>query len=542
VIESLFSPLIGMIKRRQRSRLRKIMRGYRALKCSDHLDRIAVVKQALTEHTLNLTNKDFSPVVMGCKAGSGEDVVRQYLLIRVGGVNLNCALLAALGTQHGRVVFCLPKEWRDILDLHGFKVARYRSAILWQLYVLLLLFYGVAQIGRAMLAGMMLGKIAHENTKNYAYFSDLSQGNLPKKLNGKGSHDVISWYLQWVGRVKNLDEIRHNVSNAPPAAVDGISVLPCQRLLPDLAGWSAIIKYGRWGLQAAFVAGADCLRGRWWHSFLLNQAALAAQVRILPTEALAREYLFHNSGWMYRPLWTYEAEKRGSLITFYFYSTNCEAFKRSGEYPSLGYGWKGMTWCRYLVWDQYQADFVRRAVGESANISVVGPIWFQGSADAMPKIEKPGVAVFDVTPHRQSRYCTLGIEFEYYIPTTSTQFLEHVANVTSQLDTVMLWKGKRKIGSIAHPHYRHFAGRLAQRENVELIDSDISAQRVIESSCAVISLPFTSTALIARELGKPSCYYDPTGMVQKDDRAAHGIPVVTGVDELEQWLSMHIDL
>jgi len=49
--------------------------------------------------------------------------------------------------------------------------------------------------------------------------------------------------------------------------------------------------------------------------------------------------------------------------------------------------------------------------------------------------------------------------------------------------------------------------------------------------------PFTSTALIARELGKPSIYYDPFGICEKDDRAAHGIPILSGQKELQDWLS-----
>jgi len=67
------------------------------------------------------------------------------------------------------------------------------------------------------------------------------------------------------------------------------------------------------------------------------------------------------------------------------------------------------------------------------------------------------------------------------------------------------------------------------------VDPDISAYRVIEASTAVISMPFTSTALIARELGKPSCYYDPTDMIQKDDRAGHGIDIISGPEELRKW-------
>ncbi len=68
------------------------------------------------------------------------------------------------------------------------------------------------------------------------------------------------------------------------------------------------------------------------------------------------------------------------------------------------------------------------------------------------------------------------------------------------------------------------------------VDPDTSAYKLIEKCSAVISMPFTSTALIARELGKPSCFYDPTGLIQRDDRASHGIPIMIGRDELQAWL------
>jgi polysaccharide biosynthesis PFTS motif protein len=295
------------------------------------------------------------------------------------------------------------------------------------------------------------------------------------------------------------------------------------------------MRFIAWSIGAILIATWDLLRGRWWHALLLNQAALAAQVRIQNPERLAKDYLFHNSGWIYRPLWTYEAEKRGSRITFYFYSTNCEGFKRTEGYPPLFYGYHAMNWPHYLVWDEYQADFVRRAVGEAANISVGGSICFSTSAEEMPAFSGRGVAVFDVTPHRSSRYQTLGADFEFYTPATCIPFLHDIQQATEDAGYRMLWKGKRKIGSIAHPRYRIFTERLSEA-NVIILDPDLSANRVIEACSLVISMPFTSTALIARELGKPSCYYDPTGMVQKGDRAAHGIEIISGPEELKKWL------
>ena len=49
-------------------------------------------------------------------------------------------------------------------------------------------------------------------------------------------------------------------------------------------------------------------------------------------------------------------------------------------------------------------------------------------------------------------------------------------------------------------------------------------------------MPFTSTALIAKHEGRPSVYYDPSGIVQAGDRAAHGIPILVGIDELQEWV------
>jgi polysaccharide biosynthesis PFTS motif protein len=517
------------------------MRGYRRLKQSGQLARIATVKEALTERPLGLGREHFSSVVMGRGVAYGEIVVRQYLLVRVGWVNLNRALLLVLSKKRGRVVFPLPKEWRSILAENDFEVAHFRSSLLWQLYVCAIFLFGALQICKIAFSGFSAGKSAHHKQKRHVFFVDLGPGNLPQNDGGSQSHDVISWYLQWHGRYQDIEAIHHSVANSSSAIVSNIEILPQKGALPPLAKWESVSTYLFWGVCATVIAAADCLRGRWWHALLLNQAALAAQVRNVSPDSLAREYLFHNSGSRYKPLWTYEAEGRGSAVSLYFYSTNCEAFKRPDGYPPIPYGWKAMNWPRYLVWDEYQADFVRRAVGRQANISIVGPIWFQGSSAEMPKLDKPGVAVFDVTPNRASQYCILGLDSEFYVPEVATPFLEHVGNVAQKYDVLMMWKGKRNIGPVAHPYYRAFLERLlAENSHVVPVAPDISAIRVIESSIAVISMPFTSTALIAKEMGKPSAYYDPCGILQRDDRAAHGIPILSGVKELEAWLSAQI--
>jgi len=529
--------ILGCIKKIKRSRLRRIMRGYRVLKQSGRIDLIAQVKEALTEQEFDLSAKDFSPCMMGAGCSYGEIVVRQYLLIRIGGLGLNQALLHALGKNGGKVIFPLPKEWRVTISNYGFDVANIRSSLLWYLYILGACLYGALQIAKVILCGFKLLIQEPSPTKNHVYFANLSSGNLPHCIHGQKSYDIVSWYLQWSGRAQSVEAVHHSVPNVPNKLIDGVDLVFQAQALPALIGLKAVVRYTAWGAMACFIALLDSLRGRWWHALLLNQSALSAQVRFLPKSILACEYLFHNSGWIYRPLWTYEAEKAGSKIIFYFYSTNCENFKTSKSDSSIPYGWKAMSWPNYLVWDNWQADFVRRSVGNDCNISIVGSIWFQDEAIKMVRLSDTGVAVFDVTPHRKSRYISLGMKTEFYTSDVANAFLQQVSNAILQQKIFMNWKKKRNVGRIAHPFYRKMTDQLANANHVRLVDPDISAVLIIEKSTAVISMPYTSTALIAKEMGKPSIYFDPTGSLQKDDRAGHGIPVVSNKIELEAWLS-----
>ncbi len=197
-----------------------------------------------------------------------------------------------------------------------------------------------------------------------------------------------------------------------------------------------------------------------------------------------------------------------------------------------------MNWPRYLVWDTYQVEFVRRIVGDSAGISAVGPIWFSTSATEPPVMPERTIVVFDVQPMRMLYYMLLAQEVDYFVPSTCKQFLSDCFHSIRAQGASMAFKRKRQLNSkYHHPQYVRFVEQLTQWENVVTIDPDTSAYKVIEKCSAAISMPFTSTAHIARELGKPACFYDPTGMIQRDDRSAHGIPIIIGRDELQAWLA-----
>lgn len=529
---------IPFLRRLRLRRLRRVLRGYRYLKESNKLERIWLIKSLLSDTAISGINGRVSRLIFGAAADDAERVVRQYLLLRVAGLELNDALLRAAGKPGAKVVHPLPSEWRTVVRAAGFHVASFRSALMWAGFVFLRYGYGVLALLRA--TKQNIGGLLRQTPlpSRYVYFAWLTGESLPQPSTDGRSHDIFSWYQQWDGRIRDLDALCHGVVGGGDSVAGGARVARLPSLLPPLGSFPQLLRFVGHSLAAVAIAGADLLRGRWWHALLLSESFGALQMRVQDPRRFAREYLLHNSSWIYRPLWTYEAMRHGSRISFYFYSCNVEGFQPPDGQRELLYGWRAANWPHYLVWDAHSADFVRRSIGPDANISIVGPIWFTTSPEEMPQVGPRTIAVFDVTPIRRSRYARFGLAREYYVPETSVAFLKGAHQAAKANGFRMLWKQKRR-NPMAHAGYRYFAEQLAGVDGVTVARADISAMRVIEQCELVISMPFTSTALIARHLGKPSCYYDATGQLRSDDHAAHGIPILQDVESLAAWVKDH---
>lgn len=515
------------------------MRGYRYLKQSGGIGRLNGLQHALTVTALESCTGRCSRLIFGAAIDDAELAIRQYLLVRVAFPKLNGAVLQALGNYGAGVVHYIPPDWRVIVRKHGFEVSDLWSGLAW--YGVVAIRFGKGLINLAQIALSSAEQIlrgSQNSLGSYVFFDAMAANNLPQPGIDGRSHDFFNWYEQWAGRVPEVDSLCHGIRDAGPALANGIPLLGMGQPVPPLASAASLACFLAWGLMATGLAMLDLLRGRWWHALMLGDAATAALVRMQAQEKLGQEYLFNQSRSCYRPLYTYELDRRGAKITFFFYSTNSETIKRSSAQQTRLFIWQAMNWPRYLVWNKYQTEFVRRMVGDSEAVSIVGPIRFSTSAIEPPVMPEKTIAVFDVQPVRMSFYRLQGAEVDYYVPSICTQFLSDCCHSIRANGASMAFKRKRQLNlKYHHPQYVRFVERMSRWDSVVTIDPDTSAHRVIEKCSAVISMPFTSTAHIARELGKPTCFYDPTGIIQRDDRAAHGIPIIIGRDELQGWLA-----
>ena len=529
----------ALIAKYGRQRLVCTMRGYRYLKQSGEISRLNALQYALTVTELRSCQGRCSRLIFGAGVDNAELSIRQYLMVRVSAVaKLNGAVLHALGTNDSSVNHYIPPDWQEILRGHGFKVSSLWCSSAWHGFVAIRFAKGVINIAQiAWASALQIMRRTQVTHGNYVFFDAMATNNLPQPGTDGRSHDIFSWYEKWSGRIANLDALCHGIHDAAPTATNKIPVVGMRWPVPPLADTWLLMRFLIWSAIATCLSLIDLLRGRWWHALMLGDGATAALVRMQPAANLAQEYLFTQSRSCDRPLYTYEAEQRGAKVTFYFYSTNSEPFSRPSVHQTKLYLWQAMNWPRYLVWDDYQVEFVRKTVGDSAMVSIVGPIWFSTSAIEPPQLPERTIAVFDVQPTRMSFYRLLAQEVDYYVPSISAQFLTDNFSCIRSVGAQMLFKRKRQLNSkYHHPSYIQCIERMGRWDKMITIDPDTSAYKLIEKCSAVISMPFTSTALIARELGKPSCFYDPTGFIQRDDRAAHGIPIMIGQAELQAWL------
>ena len=509
-----------LLDKNAKNKLRVINKGRRQLKSENKQG--LFIKLSNTLARVKLGKADSLNALSGRINFDIDLSMRQYLILNILSLSFNKSVLYSVGSNKA-LSHPLPREWRKALSEQGVRVNNFRSALLWRVH-------GLLFFGRGFFRGLQsiyFLLMQSSDFKKYVYFDRLDKKCFSQNLN---RHNIVNWYLQWKGRINGIDSICHSVNGSKDFQIETINLIQTDGL-PKLKG----IRLFQYVIFVIYASIYSFLRLFFdpIYGFFLEELLKFKRISLAADEDLARDYLFNNSNSIYRPFWTYIAEERGARVLFYFYSTNNEGFKTKKGY-SVQSLWYLMSWPYYLVWDKYQADFVKRFDQDGSIIEVVGPIWFS-SNNTDVDVPLNSVSVFDITPKRLSMYILLGLSFEYYTPNIANQFLSDIQVVLSQNNINMLHKVKRKNQS-TDKRCKSKINQLIREPNYIGVDPSSDANQVIQKTNACISMPFTSTAIIAKQEGKSSVYYDPSGTIQKDDRAAHGIPILSGIDELRKWV------
>lgn len=104
------------------------------------------------------------------------------------------------------------------------------------------------------------------------------------------------------------------------------------------------------------------------------------------------------------------------------------------------------------------------------------------------------------------------------------------------MNVFLIIKQKR---SLIHEemNYKIYINKIKKLKNVIVLSNEIDLENIIKQTKAAISCPYTSTALISRQLIKNSVYYDFSGSISDFDEETHGIKLIKSKLDLENYVS-----
>jgi polysaccharide biosynthesis PFTS motif protein len=162
---------------------------------------------------------------------------------------------------------------------------------------------------------------------------------------------------------------------------------------------------------------------------------------------------------------------------------------------------------RNYVWSEQQIEFVSAITGvESEDLGSL--VFYLMEPPIFTRSQNPfTLTIFDVTPFSQTG------EDEFYSFSVCSNFLLDLLKIVKDLEKELniqiriQIKSKRERSEKHDERYFDLLHSLVNDYSIVLVSENANLYNLIFDSDLVVSIPFTSPALIARELRVPSCYF-----------------------------------
>lgn len=434
------------------------------------------------------------------------------------------ALMLASAGNKFRVIARVPALWRNFLKKRGCKI-HFMSAIFWQIEILRKFREGLRAYDR------LSAQNVSAPSAPYAVLNNIHDNTYSSVFQNDKAQDFLKWFYNKFS-YKNYWIIP--VSPQPYKTVDNFSLVSSP--FPALEA-AELTKFQMLAKRAVIGAFLKLIIGKWQDAYMLADRLEEIYITCLPANKLARLYAFTNAYYIYRPLWTYEAEKRGAEIALIFYATNSFNIELISRQPNgVAPGYAYMSWPHIYTQHENHKNFMQRTILKKPQIHLTNLIPYEDSGAEFHLQGKLKILYLDVQPFRPAFMASIGRPCHFYTEDISQKSLEDIVSITSNLDARLFIKSKRSVGKKMSPRYRRKLKEIENLAHVQIIESHISPQRVCEEADIIICQPFTTAALFAQQAGKPVVYYDAQGFFTRDQMASQGVPLVSGPVELESWL------
>ena len=504
------------------------MRGYEVLRKKNNLG-------FLNEILCFLTKEEVKKSEIKFKFEENKKIcLIQFKLTRVLNYEFNKALLSAISSDNKEIKFHLPKNWRLILESKGFKANTKSNYLRWIFFTYKWYIIGILT-GLIEFSRFFFSKF--KTKQKFAYFHNLTLNNLPYENSKTSIRTIIGWYIKKFK--SNENEIYHTIKGVSTYKYKGKRIAFTDSPIPSLDNFKSLLKFLFWFFFNA-ISSIFSINRR-----LLFRERVLQNVYSYYNSSFKPKYFFHNSGPIFRPLWTYDAENKGAEIILYFYSLNYQEIQEKGSKFVENHYWQTVSWPNLWVWNDNQKSYLKSKITYPTNFIKVGTTPFSTSKKFSSLcISKKSIIVFDIQPKRDYFYQFLGVNFEFYDSNFSINFLNAIDIISEKLNVNVLIKRKRRVlDPIESKKYLNYYKKVIEKKHWFEIDPDLDVLSVSKNKniIAAIATPFTSAVDFTNHNKVPTIFFDPTNRMVKKQEATRNFQLISSKKTLFDWLKIQIN-
>ena len=129
------------------------------------------------------------------------------------------------------------------------------------------------------------------------------------------------------------------------------------------------------------------------------------------------------------------------------------------------------------------------------------------------------------------------------------QFLLDISDLSEKYNIHVLHKPKRDLNKLSkgrtllkeNKSYNGTLSAINKRKYFTSVPANIDLKHLVSNSLATISYPYTSVALISKELKKETIFYDPSLELVENKNFSRDLKLISGKQELDFWFSKILD-
>ncbi len=292
-------------------------------------------------------------------------------------------------------------------------------------------------------------------------------------------------------------------------------------------------------LVSAFIS---LVLGNWRRLFMIDDLIYCEAINQIPSSELHQKYIFLFQGDQYRPIWTWAAEKKGSACVQLNYAANMVP-SLDGKYHDRD-GLRTALWTEIIPFNHKIADLIDPIITERSKYTPklirASSVYFSDNATSMIDLRSEKcMCIFDIPPISAAEYLGFMDMNDYALVdsddpiSTNRKFVLDCLKVAEALNWTLVTKMKRTDPRL-HPEYTQLIDALVRSGKLTCINPQVAPLRVIQSSIAVVALPFTSVGYFCGSKNN-ICFYDPFSKLKSGHESSEGVPLITSSSSLLLW-------